>query len=148
MADITVTAAELRPIEVIEARLIPMIAGDAVTKGQVVYRKSTGLAGVAKGDAVGTSKVVGIATTSAAAGTAFEALYHGRLAGYGLASVDAGKTVYLSAATAGALADTATTGATNVLVAIGTVHTMTDGSSTKFVFVDIPQNAEPAVIGS
>lgn len=148
MADITVTAAELRLMEVIEARLIPMIADEAITKGQIVYRKSTGKAGLARGNAVGTSKVVGIATTTVPAGTAFEALYHGRLAGYGLGSIDAGTTVYLSAATAGALADTATTGATNVLVAVGTVHTMTDGSATKFLFVDIPQNAEPAVIGS
>lgn len=148
MADLTVTAAQLRIMESIEARLIPMIADEAIDKGEVVYRKATGRAGLARGNAVGTSKVVGIATTDVAAGTAFEALYHGRLAGYGLGSVDAGSTVYLSAATAGAVADTETTGATNVKVPLGTVHTMTDGTGTKFILFDIPQNAEPAVIGN
>lgn len=148
MADITVTAAELRPMEVIEARLIPMIADEAIEKGQAVYRKTNGRAGKAQANGVGTAKVVGMATTSVPAGTAFEALHYGRLAGYGLSAVDPGSTVFLSAGTAGAVADTATTGATNVLVPLGTVHTMTDGSSTKFVFFDIPQNAVPAVIGA
>ena len=147
MADLTVTAAELRLLEVIEARLIPMIADEAITKGQVVYRKSTGRAGLARGNAVGTSKVVGVATTSVPSGTAFDALYHGRLVGYDLSGMDPGETVYLSAATAGAIADTATTGSTNVLVALGTVHTMTDGAATKFLFIDVPQNTEPAAIG-
>lgn len=146
MADIAVTAARLRILESIEARLIPMIADEAIDKGEVVYRKTNGRAGLARANAVGTSKVVGIATTSVPAGSAFEALYHGRLAGYTLG--DPGTTVFLSAATAGALADTETTGATNVLVAVGTVHSMTDGSGTEFLFVDIPQNANPAVIGS
>lgn len=148
MADLTVTAAELRPLESIEARLIPMIADEAITKGQPVYRKTNGRAGKAQANAVGTAKVVGVATTSVPAGTAFEALYHGRLAGFGLSAVAPGTTVYLSAATAGAVADTATTGATNVSVPLGTIHTMTDGSGTKYVFFDIPQNAEPAVIGA
>lgn len=147
MADLTVTAAQLRPMEVIEARMVPMIADEAITQGQVVYRKSSGRAGLARGNAVGTSKVVGVATRNAAAGGAFEALYHGRMAGYNLSAVDPGSTLYLSSSTAGAVSDTATTGATNVKVALGTVHTMTDGTNTKFVFFDIPQNAEPAVIG-
>jgi len=34
-----------------------------------------------------------------------------------------------------------------VLVSIGTVHAMTDPAETKFLFVDIPQNADPVVIG-
>lgn len=147
MADLTVVAKELRPMEVIEARLIPMIASVAIAKGDVVYRKADGTADLARANAVGTSKVVGVATTNAPVGGAFEALYHGRLAGFTLTTMDAGATAYLSAAVAGKVADTETTGSANVLVGVGTVHTMTDGTSTKFLFVDIPQNASPAVIG-
>ncbi|HVL24874.1 MAG TPA: hypothetical protein VM450_12370 [Thermomicrobiales bacterium] len=146
MADLTVTPARLRPLEVIEARLIPMIADEAITKGQPVYRKTNGRAGKARANAVGTAKVVGIATSDAAAGIAFEALYHGRLAGYDLSGVNPGSTIHLSAATAGALADTAASGTGNVVVPIGTVHTMTDASSTRFLFVDVPQNATPTAL--
>lgn len=146
MADIAVTAARLRIIESIEARLIPMIAGEAITKGQAVYRATDGTAMLAQGDAVGTAKVVGIATKNAAAGVAFEALYHGRLAGFDLSGVDPGETVFLSAATAGAVADTAAAGTGNVVAAIGTVHSMTDVAGTKFLFVDVPQNAVPEAL--
>jgi L-ascorbate metabolism protein UlaG (beta-lactamase superfamily) len=144
MADLTVTAAQLRIIESIEARLIPMIANVAITKGQAVYRLSTGKAGLARANSASTSKVVGIATTDAAAGSAFEALYHGRLAGYTLG--DPGTTVYLSTDTAGALQDDLTVTVGEVVVPIGTVHTMTDGSSTEFLFVDVPQNGNYAAI--
>jgi hypothetical protein len=141
MADIAVTAANLRPMEGIEARLIPMIADEAITKGQPVYRKTNGKAGVARANAVGTSKLVGIATTSVAAGLAFEALYHGRLAGYVLTSQNPGTTIYLSITATGLLADAAAVGTGNVVVPVGTVHCMTDQDLTKFLFVDIPQNA-------
>lgn len=148
MADLTVTAAQLRIMESIEARLIPMIADTAITKGQAVYRKSTGRAGLAKADDVATAKVVGIATTDAAAGTAFEALYHGRMVGFGLGSVNPGVTLYLSKDNAGGIVATAPSADTQVAFPLGTVHTMTDGVGTKFVFFDIPQNAEPVAITS
>lgn len=141
MADIAVTDANVRIIESIEARLIPMVASVAITRGTAVYRTTAGLAAPARANAVATAKVVGIATTTAAAGTTFEALYHGRLAGYTLG--DPGSTVHLSVATAGKLADARATDQNNVVVPIGTVHTMTDGTSTKYLFVDIPQNADP-----
>jgi hypothetical protein len=146
MADLTVTAARLRKMEAIEARLIPMIADEAINKGQVVYRKANGNAGLARGNAVGTSKVVGVATTSVLAGVAFEALHYGRLAGYDLSGVDPGETMYLSAATAGAIADTAPSTAGQVVVPIGTVHTMTDVPRTKFLFVDVSLSADYAAI--
>lgn len=143
MADITVTAGRVRIQESIEARLIPMIAGAEIGQGQVVYRMADGRAGVARANATGTAKVVGIATKAAKAGVAFEALYHGRLQGFELGAVTPGTTVYLAAATAGALADGAPATVGQVKVAVGTVHTMTDVAGTPYLFVDVPQNAEP-----
>ena len=141
MADLTVTTDRVRIIEVIESRLLPMIADEAITKGQPVYQKTNGNAGVARANAVGTAKVVGIASTTVAAGGAFEAQYHGGLAGYDLSSVDPGKTIYLSVTATGKLADAAATGTGNVVTAIGTVRVLTDPAKTKYIFVDIPQNA-------
>lgn len=139
MADLVITPTRLRPMEVIEARLIPMIADEVIKKGQPVYRKTTGRAGLTDASVAGTAKPVGVATTDAQPGTAFDALYHGMLAGYTLTGINPGTTVYLSD-TAGTLADAAGT----VSVAVGTVHTLTDVTFTKVVFIDIPQNAATA----
>lgn len=136
MADLTRTLNRVRPLEGIEMRAIPMIADEAVEAGQALYRKANGRAGLASSGAAGTAKVVGIATTSQSAGRGVEALYHGRMVGFDLSALDPGATVY-SSDTAGAVADAAPTA--NGL-ALGSVHTMTDVSSTKFVFFDIPQN--------
>ena len=146
MADLTVTPSRVRFMEGIEARLIPMKAGAAISKGQPVYRDTDGTAKPARANAVGTAKVVGVATTDAGVGRPFEALYHGRMVGYDLSGVNPGSTVHLSAATAGAVADTAASGTGNVVVPLGTVHTMTDVSNTRFIFFDIPQNATPAAL--
>lgn len=146
MATLTVTPSRLRFMEGIEARMIPMIADEAIKKGQAVYRKANGRAGLARANAVGTAKAVGVATTDALAGKPFEALYHGRMVGYDLTDVDPGSTVYLSAGTAGAVDGAETTGAGNVAVPLGTVHAMTDVSGTRFIFFDIPQNAAPTAL--
>lgn len=146
MADLTVTPSRVRFMEGIEARLIPMIADEAIAKGQPVYRKTNGRAGVARANAVGTAKIVGVATTDAIAGKAFEALYHGRMVGYDLTAVNPGTTVYLSSGTAGAVNDAAATGTGNVVVPLGTVHAMTDVAATRFIFFDIPQNAAPVAL--
>jgi len=148
MAALTVTAANLRMLDGVEARLIPMIANVAITRGQVVYRIASGVgkAGLARGNAVGTSKVVGIATSDAAAGGSFDALYFGRLVGMDLSGANPGDTVYLSSATAGAIDGAIITGTGNVVVALGTVHCMTDVAGTKFLFVDIPQNTTPVAL--
>lgn len=148
MAAITVTAANLRELDAVEGRRISIKAdtGVTVTKGQAVYRKTNGRAGLARANAVGTSKVVGIATGNAAAGDTFEALFWGRLVGLDLSALDPGTTIYLDETTAGALDGTATTGTGNVAVPVGTVHVMTDVSGTKYLFVDIPQNAVPVAL--
>lgn len=145
MADLTLTASQLRIMESIEARLIPMISDATITKGMPVYRKTNGKAGIARANDTSTSKLVGIATTDATAGNAFEALHYGRLAGYDLSGVDPGETVFLSSAAAGTLADAAATGTGNTVVPVGTVHCMTDRSLTKFLFVDIRQSVADAV---
>lgn len=148
MAALTVTAASLRMLDGVEARLIPMIANVAVTRGQVVYRIASGVgkAGLARGNAVGTSKVVGIATSDAPAGGSFDALYFGRLVGMDLSGLNPGDTVYLSSATAGAIDGAIITGTGNVVAALGTVHCMTDIAGTKFLFVDVPQNSTPVAL--
>lgn len=148
MATLTVTAANLRMLDVVEARLIPMIANVAITKGQPVYRiaSGTGKAGLARANSVGTSKVVGIATSDAAAGGSFDALYFGRLVGIDVSGLNPGDTVFLSSATAGAIDGAIITGTGNVVVPLGTVHCMTDVSGTKFLFVDVPQNAVPVAL--
>lgn len=146
MADLTITTANLRELDAVEGRRIPMIADETITRGQVVYRKTNGRAAKARGNAVGTAKVVGIATSDAVQGQPFEALFWGRLVGIDLSALDPGTTVYLSAATAGAIDGAAVTGTGNVAVPIGTVHVMTDVTGTKFLFVDIPQNAVPVAL--
>jgi len=141
MADLTVTPERVRILEVIESRMIPMFADVAVTRGQAVYTAVDGDAAVARANAVGTAKVVGIATLAAGANSAFEALYHGGLTGFDLSAVNPGTTIYLSITTGGLLADAAAVGVGNVVVAIGTVKVLTDVGRTKYIFVDIPQNA-------
>lgn len=145
MADIALVNANFRPLEGIENRHIVMFADEAITRGQPVYRKTNGRAGVARANAVGTSKLVGIATTTVPAGTAFEAMYHGRLVGWTLTSINPGTTVFLSITATGLIADAAAAGVGNVIVPIGSVHTMTNVAETKYVFVDIPQNAPTPV---
>ncbi len=146
MADLSSTAANLRILEGIEARLIPMIADETIAKGDAVYRKTNGKAAKARGNGVSTAKVVGIATSDAAAGQPFEALYHGRMVGYDLSGVNPGSTVYLSAATAGKIDGAIVTGTGNVVAGLGTVHAMTDVGGTRFIFFDIPQNAAPVAL--
>jgi hypothetical protein len=146
MADLTVTPARLRIMESIDSRNRTLIADADIAKGDLVYIKANGRAGLARGNAVGTAKVVGFATTAVKAGKAFEAHYFGPLVGLDLSGVAYGATLYLSAATAGKVADTRPATSTQVVVALGTVQPMTDVAGTKFLFVDIPQNLDPVAI--
>jgi len=136
MADLTVTAAQLRPIESIELRTVSMIAAEAITKGQAVYQNTSGNAALADASASGTvATLVGIATEDAAAGRAVTVLHYGRLAGYTLTGLNGGAAVYVSD-TAGALADAAGT----VSKIVGRVFRMNDIDRTKFLFVDVRFN--------
>lgn len=136
MADLTVTASQFRPMEVIEARLIPMIAAEAITKGQAVYQNTSGNAALSNAGASGTvATLVGIATSTVPAGAAVDVLHYGRLAGMGVSGLNAGAAVYASN-TAGALADAAGT----VSKIVGRVFCMNDRARTKFLFVDVRFN--------
>lgn len=135
MADIAVTAAQLRILESIEARTVTMFAAVAITKGQACYENSSGLAALARANAVATGPVVGIATHDAAANEPVTLLYHGRLAGYTLGTPNT--LAYLSGATAGALADAAASGTGAFVQPVGRVMEMTDGTGTEYLFVDI-----------
>ncbi len=146
MPDLTVVPAELRPIEVIENRNRTVIVDQDTTKGQLLYRKANTRAGIARGNAVGTSKLLGVATSDASTGYPVECLYFGRIAGFDVSGLDTGTAVFLSAATAGAIADTAPSGTGNVVVPIGTVDCYTNPAKTKFLFIDIPQNATPVAL--
>lgn len=147
MADLTVTAANVREGNAIHNRRTTILPDATITAGQPIYRKTNGKAGVARGNAVGTSKLIGLALAAGAAGgPAIEAIWQGPLFGIDLSGMDPGETVYLSAATAGTLADTAPSTSTQVVVAIGTVHVLTDAAATKYLLVDIPQNAEPVAL--
>lgn len=135
MADVTVTASKLRIMESIEARTITAFASVAITKGQACYVKSDGTTALGKADAVATGPAVGIATHDAAAGEPVTLMHYGRLAGYTLGTP--GALVYLSKATAGALADAAPTGTNAFVQPIGRIMEMTDGTGTEYLFVDI-----------
>jgi hypothetical protein len=135
MADVTVTAANLRIIESIEARTITAFAAAAITKGQACYINSSGNAALARANAVATGPAVGIATHDAAAGASVTLLYHGRLAGFTLGNP--GTLVYLSETTAGALADAAPDGSPEFVQPVGRVMEMTDTAGTEYLFVDI-----------
>lgn len=131
MTDLTI--GRFRPMEVIEARLIPMIAAEAIDEGEGVYQNASGQAALSDASAAGTvGTFVGVATSSVPAGRAVDVLYHGRLVGYDLSGMDPGDAVYVSD-TAGALSDTAGT----VSKIVGHVFVMTDVNATKFIFVDV-----------
>lgn len=141
MADLTVTPARVRILEVIESRLLPVIADEVIAKGQPVYRKTNGNVGVARANAIATAKVIGVASTDCAVGGAFEAQHYGGITGYDLSAVNPGTTIYLSTSATGKLADTAATGTGAGVVPIGTVQVLTDPAKTKYIFVDISLSA-------
>lgn len=147
MATVSIPAGRLvRLLEAVHARTITGIADEAIGRGQPVYRKTNGNFGLARANALGTAKLVGIATKDAAIGRPVEALFYGRMVGYDFSSTNPGTTIFLSSGTAGALDNAAITGTGNVLVPVGTVHVMTDDAQTRYLFVDIPQNANPAAL--
>ena len=135
MADVPVTAANLRIIESIEARTVTALAAVAITKGQACYINSSGLAALALATGVATGPAVGIATHDAAAGRAVTLLHYGRLAGYTLGTP--GALVYLSDQNAGALNDTPPAATDEFVQPVGRIFEMTDTAGTEYLFVDI-----------
>lgn len=131
MADITVTAAQVRRVYPDRDECYTFIAGAAITAGAAVYMDTTlGTLKLADGSATGTAQVVGIALEAAAIGEPVAVLVRGFLAGFTLAG-DYFSRVYLSNTDAGILGDAA--GAVSVVV--GRVMAAADNTPTKLLFV-------------
>ena len=132
MADVVVTAASVGLTDAQSAQTFNMIAGVAITAGQVVYRDTAGKAALAAGGAAGTAGARGIALRTVAAGEAVTVVTEGEVEGFTIAQAyDA--PIFVSN-TAGALGDAAGT----VSVAVGNVSASTDKDLTKLLYVRFP----------
>lgn len=126
MADLTSTAAQIAPVNEIQPVITTMIAAVDLTAGQLVYENTSAKADLARANATGTVQTVrGVAMQTVKAGRPVNVLEKGSVYGFsGLGN--SGTTVYASAATAGAIADTAP-GTPNFVVPVGTVRSMPEG---------------------
>lgn len=136
MADITVTAADVRRVFPDRDECYDHIAGATITAGQLVYLNSSGKLDLADGSATGTAQLVGIALNGAASGEVVSVLYRGWVAGFTVSGSAYEARLYLSD-TAGAFAD----GAGTVAVTCGRVRAHSDSDLTKLVyFFTAPEN--------
>lgn len=131
MADLTIVSNGVHLVFADQAEIKDMIAAEAITKGQPVYRTSAGKAGVADANAAGKQQFRGIALKAASAGQPVPVLKRGFLSGFVLSGVAYDGPVYLSD-TAGSLADAAGT----MSVICGRVHALPDPDLTKILYVD------------
>ena len=131
MSDLAIATNGVHLVFSNEAEIVDMIAAEAITKGQAIYRTSAGKAGVADANSAGKEQFRGIALKAARAGQAVPILKRGYLAGFVLSGMDPDAVAYLSD-TAGKLADAAGT----LSVACGRVHTLTDPDATKVLYVE------------
>lgn len=136
MADITVTAADVRVVFAEQAEFRNVVAAATITAGQLVYMNTSGKVDLCDFDAIASGKPYGIALEGAAADQALSVLKRGYLAGYNLSSQAYGARIY-SSATPGALSDAAATSTPDVIAAIGCVDALSDPSKTKVLRVDI-----------
>jgi hypothetical protein len=146
MADITVTAANVAPTNDFESR--PYLAAATITAGQAVYLNTSGKVDLAKANAAGTTRMRGIALQAAVLNAPVDVLWEGPVSGFSLSGLAYGAAVWLSAATAGALTDTAPSTSTQFVVPVGRVDLVTEagGTLTKVLMLDIPQNATYTVL--
>jgi hypothetical protein len=130
MADITVTAAKVKPIPEGLIDIRSYIAAETITTGQAVYFLTTGKVGVADANAAGKQQFRGIALNGGGAGSAISVLHSGDVEGFTLTG-NADSLVYLSD-TAGFLSDSAGT----MTVVAGRVVCRSDNDLTKVLRVD------------
>ena len=136
MADITLTASRVSPVNETEYVAWTLLAGAAITRGQTVAIDTNGKAVLADGSTSAQNNVRGIALNAAGAGDPVTIMVMGSLYGFDLASVAYDAVLYQSN-TAGALNDSA--GGSDVDVVVGRVRPMHDGATpTKVLFVNIP----------
>jgi hypothetical protein len=120
MADVTVTAADVRPLPGAVVRRYD--AGGTVTPGQAVYLASDGDVEAADADAAASARVIGIAVagpdgkTSFSAGDRVDVVTQGPVCGF--SSLTPGGIMYTSV-TAGSIADAAATAAGDYIWVIG-----------------------------
>jgi hypothetical protein len=134
MADLTVTAAQVAAVFPHSAidESYDIIAGVAVTAGQVIFQNGSGKAALADANAgSGAERAIGLALRTKGAGQGLTYLIRGRVYGFDLSGLAYGAQVYLSD-TAGAISDTPST--TNS-VAIGRVVPLSDSDITKVLEV-------------
>lgn len=145
MTALTVTAAQIGAVFPEKAEIYDMLAAVAITKGQAIYRNTSGKAALADANAgSGAHDFVGVALNAAGAGGAVSVLRRGHVYGFDLSGLAYDAPVYVSD-TAGALDDAPS--ATNP-VAIGKVEALTDGPTlTKVLYVDAI-NVVPQPIGT
>lgn len=131
-----VTAAYVRPLEGAVGRNFK--AGGALTMGNAVYVASDGDVEAGRANAAATSDAIGVVAavnepgdTTAAAGDAVTVVTFGPVGGF--SSLTPGKIQYLSDATAGALTETAPSGAGKWLKAVG----YAESATVLFVMPDI-----------
>ena len=131
MADISaLSAANISVANPMEAKIVTMIAVEAITRGQAVYQTSAGKAGIADANAAGKQQFRGIALETVGAGQTVSVLIEGRLYGFDLSSQDYDAVLYLSD-TAGSLADAAGT----LSVICGRVMAEPDDDLTKIAYI-------------
>jgi hypothetical protein len=133
MADITVTAAQVRRVASHNDEVHDFTAASTITAGQPVYFvTASGKVAAADGSAADTAQVRGVALNAAAAGETVAVLKRGKLAGFTLTSQNFDDRIYLSNTNTGVLADSAGT----VSVVVGRVIRANDSSATKLLYVD------------
>lgn len=139
--ELTVTAAQVAPVNETQPEITTMIANVAITAGQLVYELTTGKAGLARANATGTVQTLrGVALQSVAANKSFNVLEHGSVYGYDLSALNGGAPIYASTDTAGALGTTAT-GTGNFVVPVASVRMIAEGPNgatmVKVLHVDV-----------
>lgn len=138
MTAIVITAAKIGLGDATQkADIREYIATETITRGQAVYRLTTGKVGVADANASGKQQFRGIALNGGGAGQAISVCQEGILAGFVVGALDADVLIYLSD-TAGAL-DTA---AGTMTVPVGRVVCATDKDLTKLIEISINNLAQ------
>lgn len=130
MADLTVTAAQVAPVDPLKADIRSYIAAETITKGQAVYILTNGKVGVADANAAGKQQCRGVALNGGGSGQAIDVLHQGDCYGFTVSGLNAMAFAYLSD-TAGALADAAGT----MEVRVGRVRCLADKDATKVLYV-------------
>lgn len=143
MADLTIVAANVAPVNDVPYDHKTYIAAAAITKGQLLYEDTAGKAALA--DSTDDSKMIaliGCALQAAAAGRPVDVLRKGALEGMGVGSKAYGLPIYASE-TAGALSDAAISGTGKVNKVIGYVRSMSDSPTlSKVLYIDVSDAAQ------